>query len=335
MGKIRINFAKSSLKKALLAPECELKELMSWKRNPDIWQLEHRGEENKGIILYLINERGSGYGFFAEINSVLMELLYADYYGLKPVVVFGGKFQYFDESLEETNAFKNYFIEIGTEEDANCSCNILIAKEEHELWIREPFKATNYDYSPELKTALADIVKKYLHIRPDLLKKFDEKYNYQSEGKKTLGVHYRGTDFKAGYEGHPVMVRESQLLDAIDDAIAAGYEKIFLATDEKQVYRDLREKYGEKLWGYDDVYRGDETTSVAFSKDEREHHKYKLGLEVLRDMYTLSRCDGLLAGKSQVSRMAEIFKLSRETSYEDLVIIDNGIYQTGKYFAVP
>ena len=42
-------------------------------------------------------------------------------------------------------------------------------------------------------------------------------------------------------------------------------------------------------------------TEVAFEKSGRKKHKYRLGLEVLRDMHTLAMCDGLVVGISQVA----------------------------------
>ena len=40
---------------------------------------------------------------------------------------------------------------------------------------------------------------------------------------------------------------------------------------------------------------------------------------------TLARCDGLVAGLSQVSIAARIQKSSYEMEYQDMVIIDKGI----------
>lgn len=58
---------------------------------------------------------------------------------------------------------------------------------------------------------------------------------------------------------------------------------------------------------------------------ERVEHKYLLGLEVVRDMYALSYCNGLIAGLSQVSICSRIVKKSRKEEYEYLKIIDHGL----------
>ena len=83
---------------------------------------------------------------------------------------------------------------------------------------------------------------------------------------------------------------------------------------------------------YSDVMRSNDRKSVAFHASSRVNHKYKLGLEVIRDMYTLSKCDGFVAGISQVAVCARINKLSRKEKYQDLIIIDKGIQKSGRLF---
>jgi hypothetical protein len=61
------------------------------------------------------------------------------------------------------------------------------------------------------------------------------------------------------------------------------------------------------------------------SREERESHHYLLGREVLRDAWTLGSCQGLIAGLSQVSFGARIFKAATNTKYEDFVLLDNGM----------
>ena len=47
---------------------------------------------------------------------------------------------------------------------------------------------------------------------------------------------------------------------------------------------------------------------------------------MLRDMYTLSLCDGFIAGMSQVSLAVRIFKKSRDEEFNNLCILNNGMY---------
>ncbi len=82
---------------------------------------------------------------------------------------------------------------------------------------------------------------------------------------------------------------------------------------------------------YQDVIRSSGTDTVMHSSVERENHHYLLGMEVLRDMITLSKCGGFIAGLSQVSIAARIFRQSYGYSYTDEKVLDRGIqYKNGK-----
>ena len=108
--------------------------------------------------------------------------------------------------------------------------------------------------------------------------------------------------------------------------------KIFLATDDMNILKEFVTKYEDNVIYYSDVIRSDDMRSVAFYENNRDKNNYKLGLEVIRDMYTLSCCDGLVAGISQVAICAQINKLARKEFYEDIMIINKGIYKNHHYF---
>ena len=54
-------------------------------------------------------------------------------------------------------------------------------------------------------------------------------------GKRAIGVHVRGTDFKRNYKGHPVKIGTEEYLEAAKKMFAAGkYDMVFLATDDSE-----------------------------------------------------------------------------------------------------
>ena len=61
----------------------------------------------------------------------------------------------------------------------------------------------------------------------------------------------------------------------------------------------------------------------------KEYSKYRKGLEVLRDVYTLASCGGLVAGLSHVSILARIVKYSFDKKYSYQNILSNGINRQG------
>jgi len=150
------------------------------------------------------------------------------------------------------------------------------------------------------------------------------------KGKKTLGVHVRGTDFRRNYKGHPVKIGTEEFVEAVAGLLAqADYDNIFLATDDTEAIRMFHERFGEKVSYYQDVMRSSGNETVMKSRSDRKQHHYLLGREVLRDAWTLGLCSGLVAGLSQVSLNARILKKAAGTEYENLIILDKGINQSG------
>lgn len=296
--------------------------------NPDILKIYHLGEENKGRVVYSIREIGEGWGFFAEFNSLLEELLYADRLGFQPCVEYGEKYLYYEKDgvQGKKNAFEYYFEPIGDIGLTEASCNVVYNRACCREYIEKLYGLDRYVTPERLEEELAGMLRKYVFIKKPLVDTFEKQCQNMFPAGKVLGVHYRGTDYKVGYNLHPIQVRLEQTIENIKEALQQfSYEYIFLATDEKGIYEKLKEEFGGNVYWYDDVYRGETNESIAFSHSNREQHHYKLGLEVLRDVYTLSKCDGLIAGLSQVSRAAQLFKKSRNESYNFLKIIDNGI----------
>ncbi len=58
---------------------------------------------------------------------------------------------------------------------------------------------------------------------------------------------------------------------------------------------------------------------------DRPLHYYNLGVEVLRDVYTLACCDALICGISQVSFAARYVNLALCEPFREVCVIDHGI----------
>ena len=296
--------------------------------NPLLLEFKSIGNEYSDKRFYVINEVGKGYGFFAEFHTVLSRLAFADAFEFTPVVSWGKNFLYYDleKSKKNQNAFEWFFEQpaqyhVKDLEEVSLVTNSKLVQA---VWIEKKYHK-QMDLSPEYEEEMVKIYKKYIHFNEEIEQKLENATNKSFERKKTLGVHFRGTDFKLNYDNHPVSVNIEQEFAIIDDALEEqNYEKIFLATDETEAVEKFTERYGNRVIWYQDVFRGEGNTSVAFSESKRSCHKYKLAYEVIRDVYTLSMCHGLIAGVSQVSICARIMKRSRDEQYDFLKIIDNG-----------
>lgn len=80
------------------------------------------------------------------------------------------------------------------------------------------------------------------------------------------------------------------------------------------------------------MLRSDGENGIHYKENKRKNHHYLLGLEVLRDAYTLAACDSLLAGMSNVSLAVQYIKLSEGAEFKEIEILDHGINHNNRQF---
>lgn len=269
--------------------------------NHDAWRV--------GGLLYRIVIGSKGDGFFAEYRRLLNYLYYADQLHLIPYIEFTQDFTYAEKHsvLGTSNPFEYYFLQPCVSEEETREFRYFLTSRDCDQDFARKLKPENgYDTSEEYLTAMAEVTAKYIRPNPETERVLEQARKLLA-GKKTLGVHVRLTDFRKNYFGHPVCITADHYLAVAKEALKKEcFEQVFLATDDLETVQLFRKEFGDRLLLYSDVTRSNGEVSVAFSQSERENHHYLLGLEVLRDMETLALCDGLVAGKSQVSICAYI-----------------------------
>lgn len=299
-----------------------------------------KGEGKEQGVLYHIYMEESHSGFFADHNRLLEYLYFADYYNLTPVVEYTDKYCYAEQHPVNgtDNPFEYYFMQpAGIKLDDLKSVGVSLHSRKENIMLAKQLdeKKEGYTKSEEYLKQMGYIASKYIKLRPEVEAYVrNEIEQLLQKGKKTtekiLGVHVRGTDFKQNYNGHPVAVTLQEYIKETAGLFqSGGYTKVFLATDDANAIRVFEKEFGTKVLYYRDVMRSAGNETVMKSESDRENHHYKLGLEVLRDMYTLAACDGLVAGLSQVSYAARIQKMSMDQRYKDLKILDKGINYHG------
>lgn len=306
-------------------------------QNPEYLHLHSYGDEYKGETVYLVDEQGNGVGFFAELGVTLIKLYFADERGFTPYIYWGENYLYYEpEGIEgEKNAFLHYFAPASHIMDIHRARHVVKSEMRHYEQVKALFGAVSYDVSEDYVDAMAEMLRKYIRYNNRTEQYLRQHFRELLGEAKTLGVHFRGTDFRKQYNNHPVAVRIEQTVETVKKLLAEkDYEQIFLATDEQRAVDVFRKEFGEQVRVYDDTYRdkgGDD--SIAFSTDERRHHKYLLGQEVLRDQYTLTHCAGLVCGYSNVTFLARIMRKAwHDKFFEDYVLINNGIYHNNNNF---
>lgn len=273
-------------------------------------------------------------GFFALMHRMLCGLYYADYMGMSPVVDSWTNCAY--EETDVINGTKNVFeyyfkplSNVSMPSALNSKCVVKILNPNMD-YVLHKYKCEWFDMSEEYIKEMGRLYRKYIHFNEKTRRQMETDTQKILKGKKTLGIHFRGTDYVIGAVGHPVALRAEDYFEEIDKALAqCGFQQIFIATDDLSALRKFRQRY-ENISYYEDVLRAEGTISVAFLERTGEKHpKYRSGYEVLRDAYTLSLCDGLISGKSQVPTNARINRASTEVPFEYDKVISRGIHRTG------
>lgn len=307
-------------------------------KNADFLELHTYGREYEGMTIYLVDEKGSGMGFFAELGVTLIKLYFADERGFVPYVSWGKNYLYYEpDGVEgEKNAFLYYFNPVSEIKNIEHACHVVNSEDSHYAQVKNLYSAVSYDVSEDYINAMARMLKKYIQYNEKTKKYLAEEYGRLLGDKKTIAVHYRGTDFNKGYNNHPIPVQVEQEIEKVKELLQhKNYEQIFLATDENAVVERFQREFGERVKVYEDTFRDDGSgESIAFSHSEREKHHYKLGLEVLRDQYTLTHCEGIVCGYSNITFIARVMRRAWfEKEWEDYCLINNGLYHNKNSFS--
>lgn len=275
-------------------------------------------------------------GFCALLFWTVWQIYFADRMGFAPMVTWGNNCLYYDkEMLDITdNVFEYYFC--STFDDKNVKREeirknypICRAYTNKRTIVKIGIKKDSYfEIDQEGLMIHAEIYKKYICLNSKTNQYLKTELSKIFINGKVLGVHVRGTDFKKGFKNHPVAVTFDAYLTKTKELFSTGkYDKVFLATDDIGAIDLFKKEFEDKLVTYSDAFRTEGDRGPHSTESNRPLHRYRLGLEVLRDVYTLANCDGLVCGLSNVSFAARYISLSLDRIYEDMIILDNGIIE--------
>lgn len=300
--------------------------------NPNIIKLIS-GEEKfeKPICLINVGEREEG--FFACVRWALDALYFCDQYGFTPVVKFSDQSLYLDKNYSETKNVFDYFFEqpsIYETNDLNHHSYIQYTTR-NRLLAERMNEGVSYDVTSEYEKEMAEIMKKYLHFNKKTCEIIEKSVKERITSDDVLGVHVRGTDYKGNYKNHPTYILPEEYYPYIKEQLSRGkFKKIYLATDDQEILEKFIREFGKENILYDkNTIRGNNNIGIH----TRQHtDQYRMALEVICDMATLSYCSGIISGLSQVGLIARIFKLSRDEEYRYNKKLNKGINTIGKSF---
>lgn len=295
-----------------------------------MFKFQQFGELHRDKNIYYMKFDDPTWGFFASWKFGLVGLSSAERYGFTPVIDWTDRSPYFEPGGVNgiQNPFEYYFKPVSdvTTEEAGKSYNVSLYNNHNRGTLD-----TGYDADAMLNEYVR-LNSKYIHIRDDVYKEIRCEIAELLNGKQTIGIHVRGVEW-GNIRSHPIPVGLEEYSSKADEAIKKyGFQQIFLATDSEDTVSFFRERYKDTVILYPNTIRtkkGGKTLAIFGGGEKRPQSRYALGYEVLRDMLTLSFCDGLIAGYSNVRFAAEVYKLGRNETYLYRHLIKQEINKTG------
>lgn len=262
--------------------------------NPGI--LYKFGEKNKNLIFYVIQQESKGRGLCSLLSSVLQHIKIALDHGFIPVIDMlnfrteyhfeGSNYNLWDELFKPISPYS--LTEVYESNNVIFSTNYFPINAKFDVFDLIDFQFIYSNFFIINKEFKNEIDLKIIEMGVDL--------------KNCIGVHARGREQRIA-RGHRFPPSIKQIISNIDFALdKANYDKIFLVTEDINIFRTLLKKYGSKIV-YLDVPR--EAYNIYMCGDEyRPNHKLRLAKEVFMETLALSRCKSFIGSVSNVSNFA-------------------------------
>lgn len=293
--------------------------------------VHHLGNKEPDKLVAGISIGAYGAGLMSNLRYTLLCLNWGEILGAIPTVMWSReKSMYYDKGMDSitNNVFEYYFNPVSKikYESLNNYANVLFVPFWGLFGNYEDLKQNRWFYNEQILARCAYVYNKYIKLNDMTRSYIDEQIaNLFKHAKRVIGVHVRGTDYALKMKNHPVMIQPKEHVEKVKELLKIGeYDKIFLATDDAGVIELFNNEFQNKLIYYTDTIRSDSIIGVHSTTNNRTLHHYRLGLEVLRDVYTLAQCDALVCGLSNVPYAARYLKMSMDKEYDNIIVLDHG-----------
>lgn len=303
-------------------------------RNIQMWDL---GEKNKGKVVFLMNNRAGHGGFCGLWIYYLNRLAFSDKMGFYHVMnCVQSDFYQEDHPIHGTrNVFEYYFQQpCGISlKSALQSKNVVFDWNNDDYGFNDSFHVggpVDYTFKNSDIKQFAELQKKYIKFQPSIEKKLLKQTQRLLGNRKVVAVHARGTDYKVPYKGHPIAISPEDYLETakiLADKIGATH--IFLATDDITILNLFKNDLGDKLIYFNDVIRSEGTVWNCYVKSDVKNPHFRLGYEIIRDVFAMASCDGFVCGLSYVSFMVQVLKKSWDKDFLVFQRLSHGLRKEG------
>jgi len=276
--------------------------------------------------VYIIRRSGRSLGLFSYVETNLARIVYAVEHDMIPVI----DMRHFANRLKENeaeNPWDTYFEQPGglSLEEAYKARDIILSDSgvpRDRPGDSMGFLTGSTGTLGKWRTA----AKQYIRLDQDTQRYVDLRYKTLVEGKgKVLGVLARGTDYaKLKPSKHPVQPSGEEILLKTKEVLAErGYDRVFLATEDSEILKLFREELGEKLIAADDGCLEYKDGFLSETQNTQTKTKKQINLDYLTNIFILSRCDAIVAGRTSGTVGAALLTEGWEYEY----YFDLGVYE--------
>ena len=268
---------------------------------------------NKYVV---IQREGNHLGLMSYVITNLGAINKFDNKGYIPVIdMMNVKNQYIsDKQIGKVNTWEYFF-----EQPAGISMEDIKEKEYiifDKVVRNRPNDSIKFFLNKKINYKWRNIAKKYLKLKPEIEELINTHYsNYFKKGDKVLGVLARGTDYVALKPfRHPVQPTVDQMIAKVDEVFNKyKYDKIFLATEDSNIYDVFRKKYGNKLITH--VQKRYSINKKMFLSEIEDKDVYKKGLNYLISIVLLSKCNAFVGCVTSGTVAVQLFNPHYEYEY--------------------
>lgn len=236
-------------------------------------------------------------GLFSNFLGVLNHLQLCHDNKLKPVVYWDSASKYYvPEGFNgSTNVWEYYFHPVSSlsyTPGDRIHYEYIVGELEDMFWGTVCDKAARDKANP--------LIKKYIKPKGKIRYKVDAFYNKFMAGKKTIGIHIRGTDKAREVEAVPVE-KFAEIAKKYP-----GYQ-FLVATDDQKLLNDLKLLIKGTVINYD-CFRSEDGSPIHIKKPSFA----QLGEDVVVEVLLLARCEKLIHSLSNVSTAVLFFNNKME-----------------------
>jgi len=176
-------------------------------------------------------------------------------------------------------------------------------------------------YDPTFVKPLQSLCKKYIKFKPIITKNI-EKFLYDNDitNTNTLSIHIRGTDMFSDvlFKNMNHASGQKKLIDyetyikpyIIKSLETKNCNKLFLATDEQEIYDHIKKDFNSILIKYEtNLAPKNSQIGLHYINQNKDFYtKYQTGIDVLTEIGIMSSCKYSLYMKSNVSLVSILMR---------------------------